>query len=111
MTLAKLSAKPKKADGSFTAGNSHPRLRTKIFRSRQFGEEFCHEEGFRVALDDPHKAGTARCRGPSVPTSSDFDCAPVLELADRRDLHSRAASRHSGSDPRLGHQLLADRNR
>lgn len=37
--------------------------------------------------------------------------APVLELAYRRDLHSRVASRHSGSDPRLGHQLLADRNR
>ena len=60
-----------------------------IFRSNDFEEEFTDEEGFRVALDDPDKVGTVEVlTGVTVPTFNAL-YAPVLELADRRDLHSR----------------------
>jgi hypothetical protein len=42
---------------------------------------------------------------------SAFDFAPVLELADRRDLQSRAHSRRPGPIPGWGTTSPADGNR
>jgi hypothetical protein len=56
---------------------------------RQFLEEVPYEEGFRAALDGPKKVGTGETlTGVTAPTFS-ATCAPVLELVDSRDLHSR----------------------
>lgn len=77
------------------------RLQAMTSPSEKF-EEVGDEEGVRAALDGPHKVGTARpSKTDSVPTFSVL-CAPVLELADRRDLHSRALIRRPGSSPGWG---------
>src|SRR5437868_3887176 len=61
-----------------------------------------HEEGLRAAPDGPKKVGTGEVvAGITVPASG-LACAPVLELADRRDLQSRAHSGYPGSIPGWG---------
>jgi hypothetical protein len=70
-----------------------------------------HEKRFGVALDDPNQVGTARFDGPPVPTSG-VTWPPVLELADRRDLHSRDPMGRPGPIPGGGTSLTsADRHR
>ena len=60
-----------------------------------------HEEDIRAALDGPKKVGAGETlSGVTAPTSGLR--APVLELADRRDLHSRAHSGLPGSIPGWG---------
>jgi hypothetical protein len=64
---------------------------TTTFRS----EENCDEEGFRAALNGPNQVGAGETlSGVTAPTFSAFlQRGPVLELADRRDLHSRDLGR------------------
>ena len=64
-----------------------------------------NEEGFRAALDGLKKVGTGETlSGVTVPTSGTR--APVLELADRRDLQSRAHSGLPGPNPGWGTHTL-----
>ncbi len=52
-------------------------------------EEVPYEEGCRAALDGPKEVGAGESlNGSTAPTFS-AACAPVLELVDSRDLHSR----------------------
>src|SRR6266446_5527689 len=84
----RLNAK-KKMDGCFSRGR-HRRLLTRIFRSSDFAEG-SDEEGLRAVLIGPTKVGAGEVlSGITAPTFSAFLLhAPVLELVDRRDLHSR----------------------
>jgi hypothetical protein len=60
-------------------------------------------------LDGPKKVGTGgTLSGATAPTSCDR--APVLELADRRDLQSRAHSGLPGSIPGWGTRFMPSRN-
>lgn len=74
----------------------------KIFRSRDFKEEH-DEECSRAALIGPNKAGAGEVlSGITAPAISAFLHAPVLELVDRRDLHSRDPKGRPGSIPGWG---------
>ena len=68
------------------------------------------EEGLRAALIGPERVGTAHFDRSPVPTFSAL-CAPVLELADRRDLQSRAHSGRPGPIPGWGIPLSPNENR
>jgi hypothetical protein len=62
-----------------------------------------HEEGSGVVLNGPNKVGAGETlSGVTAPTFSAFLYPPVLELADRRDLQSRARSELPGSIPGWG---------
>ncbi len=62
-----------------------------------------HEEGIRATLIGPEQVGTGEVlAGITAPTFSALLCAPVLELADRRDLHSRDQFGRSGPNPDWG---------
>jgi len=66
-----------------------------------------NEEGPGAALNGPNKAGAGETlRGVTAPAFSALLRAPVLELADRRDLQSRAHSGRPGPIPGWG-TLLA----
>jgi hypothetical protein len=71
-----------------------------------------HEEGSRAALNGlKNQAGAvAVLSGSTVPASSVLLYAPVLELVDRRDLHSRDPKGRPGSIPGWG-TLFAALNR
>lgn len=71
--------------------------------------EALNEEGLRVGLNDPDQVGTARREQLPVPTFGAI-CAPVLELADRRDLQSRAHSGLPGPIPGWGIPPSPNRN-
>jgi hypothetical protein len=81
-----------------------PGLATTIFRSSEFEEETTDEEGLRAALIGPNKAETVEVlTGVTVSAFSAFlQYAPVLELVDRRDLHSRDRQGRPGSIPGWG---------
>jgi hypothetical protein len=65
----------------------------RTFRSSDL-EEPDDGEGFGAALDGPEKIGVGEdLTALTTPISSALLNAPVLELVDRRDLHSR--------DPRI----------
>lgn len=79
--------------------------RARLERSKQ------HEEGLGVALDGPDKAEAGEClEGFPASASSTVD-APVLEMADRRDLHSRDHSGRPGPIPGWGTILSPNVNR
>jgi hypothetical protein len=61
-----------------------------------------HEEGHRAALDGPEKVGAGESLNGSTAPTSDNNFAPVLELVDSRDLHSRGLINHSGPTPDRG---------
>lgn len=61
-----------------------------------------YEEGFRAALDSPEKVGAGESLNGSTAPTSDNDFAPVLELVDSRDLHSRGLINHLGPTPSRG---------
>ena|SRR2546427_10055039 len=73
-------------------------------------EEVPYEEGARAALDSPEKVETAGSLDGITVSTSDNDFAPVLELVDSRDLHSRGLINHSGPTPDRGTISFPSRN-
>lgn len=73
------------------------------------GRGTSREEGRRAALEGPKKVGAGETlTGVTAPTSSfSLQHAPVLELVDRRDLHSRVRRGRSGSNPDWGTFICA----
>jgi hypothetical protein len=68
------------------------------------------EEGCRAALDGPKKEGTGDSLTRFPVPSSGTTCAPVLELADSRDLHSRGLLDRPGPTPGWGTKFSPARN-
>ena len=88
---------------SFTDGSTR-RLRTRIFRSSDIEEKY-HGKGSRAALNGlKNQAVTGELLSglPVTAFSAFLQCAPVLELVDRRDLHSRDPKGRPGSIPGWG---------
>jgi len=69
-----------------------------------------YEERFRAALDGLKEVGAGdSLSGITAPTSI-TDFAPVLELVDSRDLHSRGLINHLGPTPSRGTNFSPARN-